>query len=71
MSTAPHSVLFPLAAFTAAQSRDWLARHNLVPVKMARRTANFRRYRIEDPANFRRFFTKRLAGGVEIVFGVR
>lgn len=43
------SVLFYVDKWTAAQARQFLNRHHLVPIKPAHVTDNYRRYRLLEP----------------------
>jgi hypothetical protein len=49
----------------------WLMNHHLIPMKTAHRTKNYIRFRIQDPRNFQRFFTKSLEKGIKLIIGYK
>lgn len=63
------SVLFDKEIYTTGQAREWLEKHNIVPIKRVHTTENFYRYRIRNPKDFNRFFTKKIKYGIDFVFG--
>jgi len=64
------AVIFPKATWSIAKSKKWLKDNSIKPIKSARETLNFYRYRIQDPKLFYGFITKKLNNGVELVIGV-
>jgi hypothetical protein len=71
MPTEIQSVLFDKNKWTKKTAHKWLDRHNLYPLKSAHTTLHFIRYRIENPKKYRRFVTKKLFRGIELVLGVK
>ena len=76
------SVLFDKEIYTTGQARKWLEKNNIVPIKRVQKvkseinavtqlpfTENFYRYRIRNPKDFNRFFTKKIKYGIDFVFG--
>lgn len=66
------AVIFDKIKWPKAESDQWLKTHGFVPMKGARLTKNFRRYRIKTPeySNESYTFTKKLDGandGIELV----
>lgn len=70
MSSEIHSVLFPKATWSIAKSKKWLKDNSIKPIKSARETINFYRYRIRDPKLFDGFITKKLNNGIELIIGI-
>ena len=70
MSSALHSVLFPLD-FTLNDIIDFLQKHNMKPIKPIREgeRGKYKRVRIRDPKLFKSFITKKLNNGVSLVIG--
>jgi len=64
------AVLFPKAMWSIAKSKKWLKDNLIKPIKSARETVNFYRYRVRDPKLFNEFITKKLNNGVELVIGI-
>jgi len=73
-----HSVLFDNTAYNATTAREWLKRHNIVPIKRVDKTKNYLRYRIRecnyiafisDPSEFKSFVTKKVKN-IDFIFGV-
>lgn len=65
------AVAFPVEAWTPMRSRAWLFVHGFEPIKGARIEGHYRRYRLSDPRQYDRFYTKTLPNGVHLVIGVR
>jgi hypothetical protein len=65
------AVLFRKDRWTITETKKFLSNHNIMPIKEARETKNFYRYRIEEPENFKYMRTKKLpnSNGIEFVLG--
>jgi hypothetical protein len=57
-NSAIQAVLFPINEFTPKQAKTFLKKHNLLAIKPVHTTANYHRYRLEDPQDFTHFITK-------------
>ena len=66
------AVLFPKGTWVD-DMYDWLASHDLRPLKQPRETKNFVRFRIRDPKEFKHFYTQKTydqkRGMIELVVG--
>jgi len=65
------SVRFKLSQWHPADALAWLAAHHFKPLKTADVTRTEARFRLADPGKFRRFATKKLPNGVNLVIGFR
>lgn len=63
------SVTFSRDAWTPVSALRWLAKHGYEPTKMVHTTANYYRYRIREPREFRSFRVLKLPGGIDLVLG--
>jgi len=63
------AILFDNHTWTAKEARKWLHNNNFHPIKPAHRTTNMLRYRLIPPEQFKRFTTKKLDNGIELVIG--
>lgn len=66
-----HAVIFEKKLWTTRQARAWMRAKGWKPVKRVDVTENFYRYRLRSPKQFKRFRTKRLPGGVQLILGFR
>jgi hypothetical protein len=66
-----HSVLFDINKWTTAKARAWLKKENLKPIKKVHKQENFLRYRLHDPSKYKRFITKKLDNGIDLVIGFK
>lgn len=62
------AVLFPIN-WSSKDCRKWLKTHRLEQIKRSHQTDNYRRYRIKDPSDFKKFITKELKDGVKLIIG--
>ena len=63
------AVIFEKAHWNTTHARHWLKMHDLKPIKRVHNVENFLRYRLADPKKFRRFITKKLPNGIELIIG--
>jgi hypothetical protein len=56
--------------WTPRQAEEYLADHNIVPIKSAHITKNFIRYRISRPTLYKKFYTVNQGDGVLSVIGI-
>ena len=63
------SVLFNKKYFTKEESKNWLVRHKLNPIKPVHETKNNYRYRLLDPKMFKYFRTRKISLGIDLVIG--
>ncbi len=70
MSTV-QAVIFNNKKWTSEKARSWLKSHEYIPLKRVHKTTNFLRYRIKDPSKFKRFTTKKMSNGIELVIGFK
>lgn len=65
------SVIFNKHLFSIQKAQNWLKAHNLklLKGKHVDTTLNFHRFRIRSPLQFRRFITKKIQPGIEIIIG--
>ena len=62
------AIIFKNDRFTSKQARDYLKKHKLKPIKRVHKTDNFLRYRLRDPADFKRFRTIK-RDGFDLIIG--
>lgn len=67
-----HTIAFDNRKWTPTTARKWLKDHNEVAIKPVHKTLNWLRYRLRDPAMFKRFVTKAYPdSGINIIFGIQ
>lgn len=65
-------VFFIDKGWTIKKAKVWLKNHNIVPMKNAdRHLKNQLRFRLEDPKKYKRFITKKLEPGVNLIVGYK
>lgn len=67
--SAIQAVLFNKHFWTPDMALAELTAHGLYPIKPVRETANYYRYRLIEPGQFRTFVTKKTRYGIEFVIG--
>lgn len=65
------AILFHRALFNPSTSYLWLIEHGFKPMKAARFTENYIRYRITPPEDYVSYMTKRVKRGILFVIGFR
>lgn len=71
MPTDLHTVYFMTTdGWTPASARGWMDRHGYIRIKPVHKMGNELRYRVRDPDDFKRFYTKIVGNGVHMVYGV-
>lgn len=65
------SILFDNKKWTSVKAMKWIKSHNYKPLKRVHKTENKFRYRINEPEQFKRFRTKKLGDGIEVVLGFK
>jgi hypothetical protein len=68
-STEVQAVIFPINKFTKSMANQWLSENKFIPIKAVHKTANFYRYRIQNPNKFNRFADKKLSNGIQLILG--
>lgn len=63
------AVLFNKKDWNAELAKIWLNKHHYVPIKMPHFTKHLIRFRLKDPKIFKRFITRKLGYGIELVIG--
>lgn len=65
------AVLFDKSQYTLKTSRAKLKEMGLSPIKPVHTTAKYYRYRIQDPANYKRTRTKKTSQGLSLLLGFK
>ena len=65
------AVLFKNTKWDSKKSRDWLKKNKYVPIKRVHKTDTFLRYRLKEPNQYKRFITKKLGKGIELIIGFK
>jgi hypothetical protein len=69
MKTILHAVNFSRQYFkNANETKKWLNKHNIKPIKPVDKTDNFFRYRINEVIPKKKFVSKYITDGIEFVF---
>ena len=55
--------------WTTQKAKQWLRDHNIYPIKSARETPNYYRFRINDPKKYNSFITKKTNLGIDFIIG--
>lgn len=63
------SVVFDKKKWTPSMARRWLKSKSLPRIKRAHSTNKKYRYRVKDPARFRRFISKKTTKGITLIIG--
>jgi hypothetical protein len=68
-ATAPNiqAILFNSNTYSAREARQWLARHKHEPIKRVHRTANYLRYRLQDPRDGAKYKTIDFGHGIKAI----
>lgn len=53
------AILFDNKKWLCKEAREWLRKHDYKPIKNAHTTANYHRYRLVEPDQFKSFSTKK------------
>lgn len=61
------SVIFDKNIWTLTEARHWLMKHKLRPIKSVHITANYYRFRMNEPVPNARYYTKEIDDGVLFV----
>lgn len=69
MSSYVQAVVFDNTQWTVNSSKHWLKRNKFQTIKPVHKTENTYRFRIENPENFKRFITKKLKNGINLIIG--
>ncbi len=57
--------------WTPTKARAWMKKHKFKPIKRVHKTTGgFLRYRLIEPKQFKRFFTKKTKRGISFIIGV-
>ena len=65
------SVIFDKSHFSESDVHEWLMKNNLTVIEALHKRGDQIRARIEDPADFDNFTTKRLTKHIEVVVGTK
>ena len=65
------AILFDRNYWTLKEAHTWLNEHSFYPIKRAHQTNQKIRFRLECPKKYRRFRTKRLTSGIELILGFK
>lgn len=63
------TVLFDNSKFSEEEAEEFLEEHKIKPIKSVHYTTNYLRYRIKDPKEFKKFYTKSIEDGIKFVIG--
>lgn len=69
--TGIQSIIFNKEYWTQSEANNWLKKHNRHPIKAVHETKHFYRYRIKRPSGFKRYITKKLDNGIELIIGYK
>jgi hypothetical protein len=65
------SIVFMInKGWTSQKAREWMKKHNYIPLKRAHRINNQIRYRIHEPI-FNRYITQKQKPGISFVIGMK
>lgn len=66
------AVLFDKNLWNQSQAMIWLKKHHISPLKKVHVTKRFLRYRINDPKQYKRLRTDKLAHfGIDLIIGFK
>lgn len=65
------SITFNKKYWDKGYSKLWLEANKIKPIKKAHVTKNFIRYRITSPNKYKRFITKKISKGINIIIGFK
>lgn len=61
------SIIFNKKLWTLTESKRFLNRHHLEPIKPVHTTENFYRFGLQNPYPHKRYYTIRITNGVEAI----
>jgi hypothetical protein len=65
------SVIFDKHVWNILGAHQWLIHNHFYPIKSPHETEHFYRFRLKNPKKFRRYITKNLGNGVELIIGFK
>jgi len=69
MTSKIQAIVFDKTYYDTKKARQWLKQHKHKAIKRVDITQNTLRYRLIDPAKFKRFRLKNITAGIQFVFG--
>ncbi len=70
MSRNIQSIRFNREYFTPGKSRKYLKEHGLKPIKKMHTTKGFYIFRLLEPNQYKKYFTKKLNNEINLIIGI-
>ena len=62
------SIHIPINKYTKKEAWDWILQHGFTPIKETKES-NYYKFRLDDPKYYKRFRTKVLDNGIQLILG--